>query len=48
MACIFIQNLINCNSEIELLKKFNQIGHNKMINIIFIHAKFKVNHFYLN
>jgi hypothetical protein len=46
MACIFIQNLINCNSEIELVKKFNQIGHYKMINFIFIDAKFQVNHFY--
>ena len=46
MACIFIQNLKNCNSEIELVKKFYQIGHYKMINFIFKHAKFQVNHFY--
>jgi hypothetical protein len=46
MACIFINNLINCNTEIELVKKFDQIGDYKMINFIFIHAKFQVNHFY--
>ena len=42
----FINNLINCNTEIELVKKFDQIGDYKMINFIFIHAKFQVNHFY--
>ena len=32
MACIFIQNLINCKNEMELFEKFDQHGENKMIN----------------
>ena len=34
MACMFINNLISCNTEIELVKKFDQIGNHKMINFI--------------
>jgi hypothetical protein len=46
MACIFIKNLISCNTEIELVKKFDQIGNHKIINFILIHAKLQVNHFF--
>jgi hypothetical protein len=48
MACIFIQNLINCDTEIELVKKFDQFGEHKMVNFILIHSKFQVNHFLFN
>ncbi len=45
MACILIQNLIGCNTESELVKKFDRIGAFLMINFILIHSKFQVNHF---
>ena len=47
MACIFIQNLINCNDEVELVEKFDQFGDYKMVNFILIHTKFQVNLFCL-
>jgi hypothetical protein len=47
MACIFIQNLINPNNEVELVEKFDQFGGFKMINFILIHTKFQVNLFCL-
>jgi hypothetical protein len=47
MACIFIQNLINPNNEVELIEKFDQFGGYKMINFILIHTKFQVNLFCL-
>ena len=47
MSCIFIQNLINCNDEVELVEKFDQFGDYKMVNFILIHTKFQVNLFCL-
>jgi hypothetical protein len=47
MACIFIQNLINCDTEIELVKKLDQFGE-QMVNFILIYSKFQVNHFLFN
>jgi hypothetical protein len=47
MACFFIQNLINCDTEIELVKKFDQFGE-QMVNFILIYSKFQVNHFLFN
>jgi hypothetical protein len=45
MACIFIQNLINCQNEMELVEKFDQFGEHKMVNFISNHSKFQVNQF---
>jgi len=32
MACIFINNLIGCNTESELVKNFDRVGEFSMIN----------------
>ncbi len=41
MACIFIQNSINCDTDNELVKKFDQFGE-QMVNFILIYSKFQV------